>query len=84
MTMNTNFDLSIKDVINWGITIVTAVAFFTTLNNKVDTALAAIKEIKDDRKEVEINIKNLENKVNATSQQVQLIEQKLEYLNPKN
>lgn len=77
-------NISVKDIVQYVVIIVTAALFFGALNSKVDNVekkvdgIIVTQEKRDDKRDVEL--KALSNQVNTTNLQVELIKQDVERL----
>lgn len=74
-----NTTITLKDFIQWGVLIITAALFFGSLSSKVDTidkkvdGMIINQEKREEKKET--YDKALQNQVNATTLQVELLKQ---------
>ena len=79
-----NWKITAKEVTQWGIYLISAIIFFTTLNAKVDSVTETMKELKQDRKEevnkASIEYQALKNQINLQTQQIELIKQDISYM----
>ncbi len=74
-----NLNIKIKDVLQLAIYIIGGTMFFIGISNKVDSLEQAVHEMKSEKKEISNDDKlvkqQLQNQINATSLQVELLKQ---------
>jgi archaellum component FlaC len=79
-----DLNIKIKDVVQLAIYIIGGTMFFIGISNKVDSLEKAVNEIKSEKKEVSNDDKlikqQLQNQINATSLQVELLKQDVQMI----
>lgn len=85
--MNIDTKISIKEVVQWGIMLVTAALFFSGLNSKVDNIDKKVDGIilsndkRDDKREV--FDKSIQNQLSTNSLQIELLKQEFKIFKDK-